>query len=700
MFVLFLGEVTDIDFSINSGTQFNDNFAMTCGGGVTIEYLRDVYGVKTSVDGTFVGNKCSDYGGALSVVFQGVSNVSNVAVVGTYMYNGAGNSGGAVYVAHQTTTNLDLLVDGTYTNNNAIDGGGALQLEFGDDVTYANLAYTADMLYNVVTEGAGGAVQTTFSGITSHCTRSYTGQYSHNQASLDGGAIYEEYPANEVDTVEHNLVTINSRSLSNNKAGHNGGALAMYSNFLNILDLEVQFLSNVFESNSADNNGGAVSLRFVTPINASIVKVQQSTFRGNLAGYGGALYVEYDSHQGSSTLSIENNLFHANSAKVGGAVFVDLGCDPNTGLPCPSSTSLMADISQTVFEYNTATLFGGAFHFLSLGNNSAVDAVKRLSLVFESCTFAYNRALESGGALSVSFSSLSESFICIADSNFTMNSAALSGGAVSLTTMFFNTYTWTNSSVLVTGTTFESNSAGVAGGALDFTSTNLVSPRMPIQFVSLTTHNNTAVQGGALNIRTNSMAHLQVNVSRCNFDSDAATIQGGCVFIHMDAAAVDVENSVFHHCRANSSATALVVLASGIGSSMVSLLSSQFFSLPGSLVSFLGDQVLVQSVSSCVDTGSNYLCSGGRVNHNFQNTSLVQSALKQSEDKYQSFIYTETTQLTSSVMLNIRCEVCPAGFYAVDDIRCFGVVDDLETCNRCPTGATCTGGVMVNSTDG
>ena len=216
-----------------------------------------------------------------------------------------------------------------------------------------------------------------------------------------GGAIHVESFAGESSlTLDH--VVIRSADID---AGQGAGAY---------VDGDVTITDSTFEQNTAGGNGGAIYA-------VGDVTVTDSTFVKNGATYGGAIYAEGDVVVTTSVFGgYDGESLGNNATTRGGAIFTE-GDATATG---------------SEFYRNTAAYDAGA-----------VGSVGDLISVASS-TFAFNEAVQKGGALW-------GNDIDVSDSNFSHNVAGTQGGAIRAAGM----------SVDIDASLFNDNVAGSEGGA-------------------------------------------------------------------------------------------------------------------------------------------------------------------------------------------------------------------------------------------
>ena len=377
----------------------------------------------------FFGNIALIYGGALEVS-DGSSVFSRES---TFLSNTAG-SGGAVYMTDASSASW---TGETTFSNNVAERSGALHVGDRSSVSWAGVT----VFFGNVASAIGGALQ-----VKDSSSASWSGAMSFKNNSAGGfaGAVH----VSDEGSISWNgstqflnnsalraaggalVVTRNSdvswsglTTFSDNSAPAGGGGLLVYNSSSVSWSRRTMFSNN---KATEDDGGGIMAI-------ASTVSWSGETFflANNAATEGGAIYA----FESSITWSTDT-IFSHNAAKKGGAILLTGG-------------SRVEWIGETTFSFNSASLDGGAIEFKSL------DSVASSALVINGTTsFVNNTCGANGGGMAVEGTSSVE--FEATNITFIANSAKVSGGAISIS----------GSSVgpVVRSTTFIGNTAQVGGG--------------------------------------------------------------------------------------------------------------------------------------------------------------------------------------------------------------------------------------------
>ena len=231
-------------------TIANAKFTNNAGGGYG-GAIGNAAGLVTLTNATFTNNICDD-GGAI------VNNGGTIAITNAaFTANRGGYGGGALESSGAVTT-----TSATFTGNYA-SSGGAIE-------TIGGTAIIANSIFTSNTAGsAGGAIHNGFCNLTVVDTL-----FTSNTASSLGGAILNSF----------GTTSIISATFTNNSAGSGGAVSNEPGTSVGI----ITFTDDIFTSNTASGNGGAIwntgTINFVTTKNAA--------YTGNTASSsGGFLYL-------------------------------------------------------------------------------------------------------------------------------------------------------------------------------------------------------------------------------------------------------------------------------------------------------------------------------------------------------------------------------------------------------------------------
>ena len=268
-----------------------------------------------------------------------------------------------------------------------------------------------------------------------------------------------------------------------------------------------------FTGNTTDADGGAIR---VNVTNGQLTKIQNTTFSENEAiGYdvadSGAVSI------GNGDVVIDNSKFLNNEAKVAGAIYAYTG----------NNHYVNVSIKNSVFDGNTADAIGAVGNFASARN---ADTLKAGGMTIENTDFKNNKATASNndgaGALFLG----SESQTSITGGEFTGNTSASRGGAISMRTNDLGNHSTAN--LDINGVLFERNTAATQGGAIFNTFYNSKTNSRAVTIASSRFNSNEAAFGGAIyNDGTGDRAGniASMNLSDVTFINNTAKF-GGAIF--------------------------------------------------------------------------------------------------------------------------------------------------------------------------
>ena len=301
-------------------------------------------------------------------------------------------------------------------------------------------------------------------------------------------------------------VTIQRSIFVNNQAKHNGGAIDIYPE-------EIEVINSTFFNNSAlEGDGGAMST-------SGNLHITSSSFFSNRATNGGAL-----SMSTSGNLYITSSNFFSNRATNGGALSMNGGiidlqnanftgnqAENGSGGAIAAVRDAAINVNNSTFINNIALTDGGVFFmctteltvsFSIFNNNSAVNGgaiylVSGINVTIIQSTFKNNVGLKNGGAICL-FSKNVHITHCDFHDNLAANGGGISAEGVAYLTAEM--------------TAFCFNQAG--RGATLKISLGIFVTIQDSQFI-----NNTATKndGGAVNIKGN-----KIEFHNCNFQENTA----------------------------------------------------------------------------------------------------------------------------------------------------------------------------------
>ncbi|MBO6273715.1 hypothetical protein J6O48_13200, partial [bacterium] len=427
----------------------------------------------------------------------------------TFTFNTAPN-GGAIYInalpTKKTTVNI---AKNNFYSNNSTENGGAIYIKQGK--------------VSISKSNFGSAVET-----------------NNGNISQNGGAIYnspnnvpEEYQSMNVTTVSSSTFVYNEAN--NGGAIYNDGKMTLKSNNFGITDKAKNEYGNTakiggalyntgsltdssskFYYNTASDKGGAIynngeiitynkkgavtgglnsskigynnALEGGGIYNNKLLATSKASFTENKADVGGGLYNSKDSNA-----TIISSSFFQNSANYGGAIY-------NNGT-LTVNKSTFGKAPKKEIEYSNTANDGGAIY-----NNS-------LTMVTGS-TFAYNKAVDKGGAIYTSDNSV----LSINSSNF-KNNRANYGGAI---------YVGENAFAQIADTNFTNNIAEIEGGALYLdknSTTNILAIKKNVTFSNNTVGEGELAVSNAIHM-DNATLNLQANKNRKITVNDLITGEG------------------------------------------------------------------------------------------------------------------------------------------------------------------------------
>ncbi|GJP80238.1 hypothetical protein CLOP_g10471 [Closterium sp. NIES-67] len=259
---------------------------LTQGGAIAANMFMDPLVVYDIIDSDFVENQAGQ-GGAL------YADTGRITLLNClFLRNGdhANSSlGGAI-----TSRGRTVIDNCSFVDNKAQDEGGALHFLPYDNLTIANSLFQR----NSVLKQNGGAINV-YAG--TGAVRVVNTTFVNNTAeSSKGGAVYSESVS----------ITFDNVTLDGNKAGLQGGAVAVYASSSDGVPTEASFLSCRFVRNEAVLGGGAIysGLSMRMRMQACVVEANNST------GLGGAVLV-----QEFSRVDMTRTLCQGNIALTGGA---------------------------------------------------------------------------------------------------------------------------------------------------------------------------------------------------------------------------------------------------------------------------------------------------------------------------------------------------------------------------------------------
>ena len=504
--------------TFNAAATFLNNASEKSGGALYIAGKEGIAGTVNFNDGATFNNNTAGNGGA--VFNEGALNFNG----GTYTFeNNAATAnvgnGGAIYNAGTINFGTDdKRVSLTFTNNTAMEGGGAIFNTNGGVVTIkGDATFSGDADAEAVMK-YGGAIRN-FKGNASgsQFIVDGTAKFDNNKASWGGGALSNDGGVR--------FSVSDKATFTKNSAGKNGGAIYNKG--------EVSFGGLAeFNGNKTDNATETYGGAFYNHTTGTFTANAGAKFTDNETGtYGGALYNNGKAFFGGKTY-FESNTVSGEDGK-GGAIYNGTG----------GVLTFADDVS---FIKNKATgnrySDGGAIYNAGTINFGTND--KRVTLTFDQNTsensggaifnvgnvitikgtavFTGNTTAKYGGALrnyKASDTAPGAQFIVDGDATFSDNKALLNGGAISNSE---------DSLFSVSGNaTFENNFAGENGGAISSMGTLVFGKENE---TSLTKFLGNTAQGGSGGAVFNYTSGTLTFYGDAAFNGNTSGVKGGAIY--------------------------------------------------------------------------------------------------------------------------------------------------------------------------
>ena len=358
--------------------------------------------------------------------------------------------------------------------------------------------------------------------------------------------IFRDGQNGALSVIDSSVYLSNSK-FENNSNEYHGGALAITSSYITILnniftnniatgstagggvfmeDTAANISGNIFIHNSAELAGGGI-LSYT-----STVSFNSNLFMNNTAPKGGGIVV-----LSNSNVSVTNNTFTGNNASQNGGGIDIIG------------EGVVANFTGNTFEFNIAGQFGGgvnlqtstvSFNNNLFKNNSAlfgggIEVSRNSNVSATNNTFTSNSAVGGGGV-----NTIGEGVIANFTGNiFEYNSAGqYSGGGVQL---LFST-------VIFSDNLFMGNTAIQSGGGI------AVSDISTVSATNNTFTRNNAFFGGGVSIDSGVLAHFMGNT----FEYNSAQISGGGIYL-VNNTILSFINNLFENNTASSSGGGIAV---------------------------------------------------------------------------------------------------------------------------------------------
>ena len=245
-----------LEMSSTSNTVLENNYSVFCGGGIEAVESNLIFSGNSKFE-----NNSANWGGGI------VASFSTILLDGvSYMVNNtAHDEGGGIYFEYSTIT-CEVTGDISFIANFVNEKGGGIYAEF------SSMNFTGNVTFNRNLAKVYGG------GIYAKGSKVYVlgSTFSFNYAALAGGSIYSENTT--VSVTANNLFVSNS-------AGANGGAVNLHASTLNFSNTNTTFRNNT------SNKGGGVYLGYKSFW--TLIQDTRVFMTKNTAAYqGGAVYIQ------------------------------------------------------------------------------------------------------------------------------------------------------------------------------------------------------------------------------------------------------------------------------------------------------------------------------------------------------------------------------------------------------------------------
>ena len=504
---------------------------------------------------------------------------NNVVGSKTTAQTGKATGGGAIY--WKSVSGSATLIGCTFRNNHSAVSGGAI-LNMGTMEIYGCSFEGNTALGN----GGAIAVETpytssVYNSITDVNTLSGTltldsdTRIVGNSASSNGGGIYFNAVHSQIGNVEDGGrlietyqmgLTVNGAEISENTAGVNGGAVAIYLDYLDreyVTGVEINEGSEIV-GNAAAENGGAIWIMSASDCDCKSnegVIMNGGSLEDNEAQNGGAIYtatgkadVEMNYYINGGTITANNALMSGGAAYIqggsvimangtvsgcraednGGTIYIGLGsfsmsggeisdssANENGGAIClndGNATILGGRITDcTAAENGGAIYIGGGMLEMTDGEvshsgsvNGGAAYIANGTMTVSGGSITGNEAVENGGALYLGGGHFNVTGGSISD-----NSAVDGGGAFVA-----------NGDVNVSGGTILDNTASNNGGGINISNGDLI-----MRGGSIDGNVATNGKGGGIYV-SSSMDNAVITVSSGSIVNNFAGVSGGALGVH------------------------------------------------------------------------------------------------------------------------------------------------------------------------
>ena len=491
--------------------EITDNTAK--GNGVV--YIN--YGTLNMTDVTATGNKAYNGGVVYGSNARAVINITDC----TLTDNSASSNGGVVFF-EKATANIK---GGTVTGNSAKNGGVAYSKE--------GVLYTEGSDISTNSATSGGAIYT-YKGTAE--IKNITLQ--KNTSASNGGAAY----FNQSD------VTLSNVKFNENYAGSNGGAVDAIGAAVTADE------TTEFTSNRAKNHGGAVYVVYVkeegmTQSVPAVFTATGSTFSGNAALGGGAVSIRTGCEAIFNGTAFTGNSVEGyadendGNGEGGGAIYVGYGKATLNGVTATSNTA--SDFGGVIDAAGaTVNIDGGVYSANKANSGGVIYAISSSEVTITDAVMSENESVHEN----TDAQKIGGGAIFLKNSTATLSGATLDGNK---TGYYGGALYALKSTVKIDGQSVISNNSGVTGGALYFregstatvenssindniaTNGSLYQVGGTLTVTGINAEGNVAESGGAILASTDTVSQISNSVF-----TDNTAINGGALNLTASTATV------------------------------------------------------------------------------------------------------------------------------------------------------------------
>lgn len=428
--------------SANTGDTIRFSTNLILGGSDTIILSSSIYSTKSLIYKGVYNSTDTLYisGDSLYRIFNlegasiGINNVFDSVV----LINGVisvPNQGGAIKSSSNFYSSEITILNSILRNNSSYQGGAIYIFSL---YSYVNLTINNSKIdNNRSSNGAAGALVS--ASRKNSIVKVTNSVFSNNHNSgYNGGAIAASC-GSSTDGDFAKVIATNSK-FYNNTVNSSGGAINCYAGSNSDETSSYVTVNNCqFIGNKANNNGSGGAIYSYSSRNNSVVKVINSNFDNNTAGYyGGGIY----SYCGkdSSKVNIKNTTFTNSTSRINGGAISN-----NGGL------------------HNSTSVYQCSLNNNRSGDGGAIfSSAKSPFVTVLRTTMQNNYASSDGGAIDVYSNSYSTN-IYVDSSDISYNSSAYTGGAIRAYSISSSSGKIAETTVKIKNSTLDSNSSNFGG---------------------------------------------------------------------------------------------------------------------------------------------------------------------------------------------------------------------------------------------